>query len=110
MHRLVHPALARQLVAEPQVVVEGAVFHRGGPLQPLPQLPDVARAVMPAVFGAAEDVFAILGIKIKRIKATGVEEACIGRGYFLQQVRFGIGYKKPETLLEMVDLGPGPVR
>ena len=49
-------------------------------------------------------------IEIERVEATAVVELGVGSGHFRQQVCFRVGHQQPETLLEVMDLRPRPMR
>ena len=91
----------------PQVMVERAHLHHRGSGEPLADLEDELRAVMPAVRPAAERVLAVERVHVDHVEAARVERlGRLGR-HLGQERRVAVGQEQAEALLEMVHLRAG---
>ena len=91
----------------PEVMMERAHLHDGRPLESLEYLENVFRAVVPAVFPAAQDILAVEGIQVDHVEAALVVR--LGRlgGDLGQQRGIAIGAEEAKALLQMMHLRAG---
>ena len=76
-----------------------------GLLEPLADLEDELRAVVPAVLRPAEDVLAVQGVEVDHVEAALVEGLGRVGGDLGQQRRVAVGHEQAEALLEVMHLG-----
>ena len=82
--------------------MERAHFHQRWLLQPLHDLKDELRAVVPGVFSTSEDVLTIQRVQIDHVETAFVVKIRGALRDFSQQSGFRVGHEQSEALLEML--------
>jgi len=83
-------------------MMERAHFHQRWLLQPLHDLKDELRAVVPGVFSTSEDVLTIQRVQIDHVETAFVVKIRGALRDFSQQSGFRVGHEQSEALLEVV--------